>query len=200
MLGKLAHLATLSRWSRSEPDSRATYFVCGNGAIRRSNRCARRVASAFTLLSNEHIDRFRLLAAATKHGRTISLVAGLATDALRRLVTEDETERPAPAADSSARTHAEHAQLAEAALEHARALDGSALNRELLRTIARHGIPVFLEDVVPTLMYRGRGMAGMSPHDRARASRIRSGHRDHSRGDAFRTRISRGAAALTLVH
>ena len=113
-----------------------------------------RTATGQRLYSNEHIDRFRLLAAATKHGRTISLVAGLKTDALRRLVTEDEAERPAPAAASSARTHAEHAQLAEVALEHARALDGSALNRELRRTIARHGIPVFLEDVVPTLMYR----------------------------------------------
>ena len=113
-----------------------------------------RTAGGQRLYSNEHIDRFRLLAAATKHGRTISLVAGLATDALRRLVAEDEAERPAPPADSSARTHAEHAQVAEAALEYARALDGSALNRELRRTIARHGIAVFLEDVVPTLMYR----------------------------------------------
>lgn len=112
-----------------------------------------RTAGGQRLYSDEDIDRFRLLAAATKYGRNISLAAGLATDALQRLVTEDESERPAAAAESKMRTHAELALFAETALEHARALDGSALNRDLRRTIARHGIPVFLEDVVPTLMY-----------------------------------------------
>lgn len=103
------------------------------------------------LYSNEHIDRFRLLAAATKHGRNISLVAGLATDALERLVAEDEAERPAPLPESEEAAHAERVRVA---LELTRALDGSALDRELRRTIARHGIPVFLEDMVPTLMHR----------------------------------------------
>ena len=113
-----------------------------------------RTPGGHRLYSNESIDRFRLLTAATKHGRSISGVAGLATDALRRLVTEDEAERPAAPDDSAVRASAEHALLAEAALQHARTLDSSALNRELRRTIARHGIPVFLENVVPTLMYR----------------------------------------------
>ena len=103
------------------------------------------------LYSNEHINRFRLLAAATKNGRNISQVAGLATDALQRLVTEDEAERHAPIPDSHGQAHTERV---EAALQHTRAFDGSALDRELRRTIARHGIPVFLEDVVPTLMHR----------------------------------------------
>ena len=103
------------------------------------------------LYSNEHINRFRLLAAATKHGRNISQVAGLATDALQRLVTEDEAERPAPIPNSDGQAHTERV---EAALQYTRAFDGSALDRELRRTIARHGIPVFLEDVVPTLMHR----------------------------------------------
>jgi methanogenic corrinoid protein MtbC1 len=103
------------------------------------------------LYSNEHIDRFRLLAAATKHGRNISLVAGLATDALERLVAEDEAERPASLPESDEASHAERVRVA---LELTRTLDGSALDRELRRTIARHGIPVFLEDVVPTLMHR----------------------------------------------
>lgn len=103
------------------------------------------------LYSNEHINRFRLLAAATKHGRNISQVAGLTTDALQRLVTEDEAERPAPVPDSDGPAHTERV---EAALQHTLAFDGSALDRELRRTIARYGIPVFLEDVVPTLMHR----------------------------------------------
>ena len=103
------------------------------------------------LYSNEHINRFRLLAAATKHGRNISLVAGLTTDALQRLVTEDEAERPDPVPDSDVQAHTERV---EAAMQHTRAFDGSALDRELRRTIARHGIPVFLNDVVPALMHR----------------------------------------------
>ena len=103
------------------------------------------------LYSNEHINRFRLLAAATKNGRNISQVAGLATDALQRLVTEDEAERHAPIPDSHGQAHTERV---EAALQHTRAFDGSALDRELRRTIARHGIPMFLEDIVPTLMHR----------------------------------------------
>ncbi len=103
------------------------------------------------LYSNEHISRFRLLAAATKHGRNISQVAGLPTDALQRLVTEDQAERPAPVSDSDGPAHAERV---EAALQYTRAFDGSGLDRELRRTIARYGIPVFLEDVVPTLMRR----------------------------------------------
>ncbi|MEQ1693593.1 MAG: MerR family transcriptional regulator, partial [Gemmatimonas sp.] len=102
------------------------------------------------LYSNEHIDRFRLLAAVTRHGRNISLVAGLPNDVLQQLVAEDEAERPARPADSDS----EHADLADAALQHTRALDASGLDRELRRTIARHGMPVFLEDVVPTLMHR----------------------------------------------
>jgi methylmalonyl-CoA mutase cobalamin-binding subunit len=49
---------------------------------------------------------------------------------------------------------AAHVERAEAALAHTRALDGSSLDRELRRTIARHGIPAFLQDIVPTLMHR----------------------------------------------
>lgn len=103
------------------------------------------------LYSNEQIARFRLLAAATRHGRNISMVAGLTTDALERLVAEDDAERPAPAASFERSAHAEPTEVA---LEHTRALDGSALERELRRTIARQGIPAFLEDVVPALMHR----------------------------------------------
>ena len=103
------------------------------------------------LYSNQQIDRFRLLAAATRRGRNISLVAGLPNDELARLVAEDEAETPAPPHEPDGRSHAERV---EAALEHTRALDGSALDRELCQTIARYGIPVFLDDIVPTFMHR----------------------------------------------
>ena len=110
-----------------------------------------RSAGGQRLYSDEDVARFRLLAAATKNGRTISLVAGLATEALQRLVTEDQAERPAPASDSDAHAHAERV---EAALQHTRALDSSALDHELRRTLARLGIPAFLEQLVPAFMHR----------------------------------------------
>jgi len=103
------------------------------------------------LYTDEQIERFRLLAAATKHGRNISLVAGLPTDAVERLLAEDEAERPVQPSPSDESAHAERI---EAALVLTRALDGSALDRELRRTIARLGVPAFLEGVVPSLMHR----------------------------------------------
>jgi DNA-binding transcriptional MerR regulator/methylmalonyl-CoA mutase cobalamin-binding subunit len=102
------------------------------------------------LYSNEHIERFRLLAAATRHGRNISLVAGLSTEALQKLVAEDDAERLPTAPDAQPA----HEDLTDAALAHTFALDGTALDRELRRIIARHGLPRFLEDVAPTLMHR----------------------------------------------
>lgn len=103
------------------------------------------------LYSDEQVDRFRLLAAATKHGRNIQTVAGLPTAELARLVADDEAHRPAAPVliDDSA-----HTERVEAALVHTRALDGSSLDRELRRTLAKHGIAAFLESTVPTLMHR----------------------------------------------
>jgi methanogenic corrinoid protein MtbC1 len=103
------------------------------------------------LYSDEQVKRFRLLASATKHGRSIKTVAGLATEELERLVADDDAQRPAPLAPTDASAHIERA---EAALVHTRALDGSSLDRELRRTIARHGIPAFLQEIVPNLMHR----------------------------------------------
>jgi methanogenic corrinoid protein MtbC1 len=98
--------------------------------------------------SDEDVQRFRLLAAATKQGRSIGPVARLSTRELARLVAEDAAAREgdAPAADAVMR-------LAAAALAHARALDGSALDRDLRHAVACHGVPVFLEEVVPRLMH-----------------------------------------------
>lgn len=103
------------------------------------------------LYSDEHIERFRLLAAATRHGRNISLVAGLATEELARLVAEDEAARPAaPPADGAAA----YGESADVALALARTLDASGLDRALRRALARHGLSAFLDDIVPSLMHR----------------------------------------------
>src|SRR6187399_644453 len=101
------------------------------------------------LYSNDHIDRFRLLAAATKHGRNISVVAALPTADLERLVAEDDAERVVSPESLPAQEG-----LADVAMAHTRALDGSALDRELRRTIGRRGLPLFLHDVVPALMHQ----------------------------------------------
>ena len=103
------------------------------------------------LYSDAQVDRFLLLAAATKHGRGIKTVATLPTAELERLVAADQAHRPAPPAHAD---EAAHTAIVEAALARARALDGSSLDRELRRTIALYGIPAFLGEIVPTLMHR----------------------------------------------
>lgn len=103
------------------------------------------------LYSDAQVDRFLLLAAATKHGRGIKTVASLPTAELELLVAADEAHRPAPPAHAD---EAVHTEFVEAALAHTRALDGSSLDRELRRTIALFGIPAFLREIVPTLMHR----------------------------------------------
>ena len=103
------------------------------------------------LYSDAQVDRFLLLAAATKHGRGIKTVATLPTAELERLVAADQAHRPAPPAHAD---EAAHTAIVEVALAHARALDGSSLDRELRRTIALYGIPAFLGEIVPTLMHR----------------------------------------------
>ena len=102
------------------------------------------------LYSNEHIDRFRLLAAATRYGRNISVVAGLPTDALERLIAEDDSQRLVSVADSQPAHH----DVVHLAMLHARALDAAALDRELRRAISKNGLPLFLQELVPTFMHR----------------------------------------------
>jgi methanogenic corrinoid protein MtbC1 len=99
------------------------------------------------LYSDDDVRRFRLLAAVTRHGRNISLVAQLGTDELERLAAEDESSvaRPAAGPDSTA-------VAVDAALEHIAALDGAALDALLRRTAAREGTPWFLDWLVPALM------------------------------------------------
>lgn len=107
------------------------------------------------LYSDADVARFRLLDAATKHGRSISQVARISTPDLERLVAEDEAARPAsePPSGETAQAAA-HAECVDVALECTRALDGSSLNRGLRHTIAQYGLSVFLEAIVPPLMHR----------------------------------------------
>jgi len=108
-----------------------------------------RSAGGQRLYSDEQVARFRLLAAATGHGRSISQVAGLTDDELARMVADDELARPARPNHDGAR-----AETLDHAMALTEALDGSGLSRTLRRAIARHGFPFFLEEIVPALMQR----------------------------------------------
>lgn len=98
--------------------------------------------------SDAHVQRFRLLAAAIGHGRTIGLVARLGTEELARLVAEDEAQlspkHPGPIPPV--------AEVVDSALAAVVALDGPALDSQLRRAIALEGVPWFLEQLAPALM------------------------------------------------
>ena len=110
-----------------------------------------RTSNGQRLYTDDQVNRFRLLAAATRNGRSIKTVAHLSTAELERLVADDEAHRvvPVESVDVSAL-----AGRADAAFAYTRALDGSSLDRELRRTLARHGVVTFVEDIVPALMHR----------------------------------------------
>jgi len=103
------------------------------------------------LYSDRDIDRFRLLAAATRRGRNISLVAKLSSEELARLVAEDDVARKVDEPRAVADTHA---RSIESAMAHTHELDGSNLERVLRLAIARHGLSDFVDHVVPPLMRR----------------------------------------------
>lgn len=113
-----------------------------------------RTAGGQRLYSDDELQRFQLLAEATRNGRSIGSVAALSTGALAKLAEDDEAARPQAAADREATHSTVHREVAELALAHALALDASSLDRELRRAIARYGVPMFLEEIVPTLMHR----------------------------------------------
>lgn len=102
------------------------------------------------LYSDDDIERFRLLAAATQHGRNISLVAGLSTAQLVHLIAEDDAAQPA---QSIAPGAAAGSHLIDSAMGQIRALDAAALEAFLTRTHARLGSSQFLEEFVPHLMH-----------------------------------------------
>ncbi len=103
------------------------------------------------IYTDADVQRFQLLAAATRHGRNISAVAGVPTAELAALVAADDAalsakpvDAPAPDLDATV----------EAAIDHTRALDGSGLDRLLRRALARYGLPSFVGRVVPSFMHR----------------------------------------------
>lgn len=113
-----------------------------------------RTAGGQRLYSDQELQRFQLLAVATRHGRSIGSVAALSTDDLSRMVASDEASRPQPSSLAEAVPNAVSDEVATVALEHARALDASSLDRELRRAVGRYGLPMFLEEIVPSLMRR----------------------------------------------
>ena len=113
-----------------------------------------RTAGGQRLYSDDELQRFQLLAEATRRGRSIGSVAGLSTGALAKLLFDDEAARSPAIAFAEPLTSSLHREVAELAFAHALSLDGSSLDRELRRAIARYGVPVFLEDIVPSLMHR----------------------------------------------
>ena len=98
--------------------------------------------------SDAHVHRFRLLASATRHGRTISQVAHLDTDALARLVAEDDAALPRVVPNPTP----VDARGMDAALAAIVALDAPALDAQLRRAIARDGVLPFIEKTAPALM------------------------------------------------
>ena len=108
------------------------------------------------LYSDEDVHRFRLLAAVTRHGRSISAVAQLGTGELARMAVDDQAALPQPdlGADASA------ARDVDAAVVPIVALDGATLDTLLRRAMARRGLLWFLEQLAPSLMRRvGDGWA-----------------------------------------
>ncbi|MEO8000143.1 MAG: MerR family transcriptional regulator [Gemmatimonadaceae bacterium] len=121
-----------------------------------------RTAGGQRLYSDEQLQRFMLLAEATRHGRSIGSIAALNTAALIQLAADDEAARGRSTNENDLppvelRPRGENTvsrDIAELALVHAMALDASSLDRELRRAIGQHGLPLFLETIVPTLMHR----------------------------------------------
>ncbi len=109
-----------------------------------------RTAGGQRFYSDEHINRFRLLAEATRHGRSIRHVAPLSTDELASLVATDAAERSVTG--SYAGVPELDVAVAES-LRHIRSFDGAGLDRVLRRSLANHGLPAFLEQMVPHLMH-----------------------------------------------
>lgn len=104
------------------------------------------------LYSDADIERLALLHAATRGGRSISRVAGLADEALAELVDEDSAARDRRAAAPTA--PGEKRDLVGEALFLARALDSAALDDTLRRAAAVMGVSTFIESVAAPLLRR----------------------------------------------
>lgn len=100
------------------------------------------------LYTDADIRRLRLLAAATRHGRNISLVAAMSDEELAQLATEDDTAHASVAVDSAPSLE----RVVAAARVPVASLDAPALDAQLRRVIAREGMGWFLDPFVPALM------------------------------------------------
>lgn len=98
--------------------------------------------------SDAHVERFRLLAAAIGHGRTIGQVAQVGTEELKDLVAEDEAQL-SPQRPDGIRSDSGILDAAMAAIV---ALDAPALDAQLRRAVAHQGVPQFVEVIAPALM------------------------------------------------
>jgi methanogenic corrinoid protein MtbC1 len=107
-----------------------------------------RSAGRQRLYTDADIRRFGLLAAATRYGRNISLIATLPDDALERLMADDAAAQPAAAASQAPAV----TRALDGALDAIAALDAQALDAHLRRVTAREGTPWFLDTFVPGLM------------------------------------------------
>lgn len=117
-----------------------------------------RTAGGQRLYSDEQLARFELLAQATRQGRSIGSVAGLSTSDLQSMLSADElarnTQAIEPTLPSSAPQRSTIEQTVDRALRHTTALDSASLDAELRRSLARSGLPVLLEQVIPSFMHR----------------------------------------------
>lgn len=113
-----------------------------------------RAADGQRMYSDADIERLRLLRLATAAGRSISQVAGLASEELTRLAREDEAARQLAARSDERGLPAAAAETVERALQLARAVDAPELESMLRRTAAALGVPIFLDAVVAPLLHR----------------------------------------------
>lgn len=104
------------------------------------------------LYSDTDVERLGLLRAATSAGRSIGVVASLATDAIAALVEEDIGAREARQPVFGDISEAERAVTDAMSLT--RAMDASRLDERLRRAASLMGISTFLESVAAPLLRR----------------------------------------------
>jgi MerR family transcriptional regulator, light-induced transcriptional regulator len=120
-----------------------------------------RASSGQRLYSDADVERLRLLRLATRSGRSIGQVAGLANDVLADLIREDESERVGlRASRRAAEVRPEvspHLEAAEAAV---RALNSARLEAVLMRSLVVLSAETFIDEVaVPLLRFLGTSWA-----------------------------------------
>jgi len=111
-----------------------------------------RTATGRRVYSDADIDRLRLLHQAVEGGRRIGDVAGLATEALGRLVDEDRAERRV--ADPARPQGLDNRDPVEIAFQAIRQFDQEALRSILARSLATMSLSDFVDRLARPLMQR----------------------------------------------